>query len=549
MTSAVGTFFGPPPDSEKGIGSLTLGGLLREVVARYPDREAVVFHESDDRVVRWTYAELESEVRSLAKALIALGTDKGTRVGLLMGNRPEWVVAAFGVAMVGGILVPLNTFFESPEIDHVLAHSDTAIVLHQARLANHPYDDQLRELAPGLPYLRRRLCLGTSDYGSFLAAGKEVGDVELDARAEHVSPFDDALVIYTSGSTGMPKGVLHDHRPAALQSWRFAQQLRLDPTVRVWSAFPFFWTAGFCMVLGATLAAGGCLILQETFEPGEALSLLESERVTSPHAWPHQLAALESHPRWLDTDLSSLRHVVAFTSFGRHPTVGVGDVWSPRAAYGLTETFTIISSSPSDTPPAERDGNEGAILPGNVVRIVDRETGELLPAGMPGEIRAKGPTLMKGYLKVAPEDVFDTDGFFPTGDAGFVDADGKLHWAGRTNDLIKTGGANVSPVEIETELLHHPDLKSAQAVGVAHETLGEVVVVCAVAQPGRDVDEAGVRAFLRGKIASYKIPRHVLFFDESELVMTGNAKIRSEDLRRLAAERLPGAVGVGREGA
>jgi fatty-acyl-CoA synthase len=461
-----------------------------------------------------------------------------------MGNRPEWVAAAFAVTMVGGVLVPVNTFFEPPEIAYLLAHSDTAVVLHQAELANHAYDEQLAGLESALAYLRRRLCFGTPDFDSFLAAGREVSDRALDARAEAVSPFDDALVIYTSGSTGMPKGVLHGHRAAALQSWRFARQLRLDPSVRAWSAFPFFWTAGFCMVMGATLAAGGCLVLQEMFEPGAALSLLESERVTSPHAWPHQLAALETHPRWLETDLSSLRHVVAFTSFGRHPTVSVGDVWSPRAAYGLTETFTIISSSPADTPPAERDGNEGSILPGNVVRIVDRETGEALAIGNPGEIRVKGTTLMRGYLKVAPEDVFDTDGFFATGDAGFVDADGKLHWVGRTSDLIKTGGANVSPVEIETELLHHPDLQSAQAVGVPHETLGEVVVICAVAQAGRGVDEAGVRDFLRGRIASYKIPRHVLFFDESELAMTGSAKIKSEDLRRLAAARLEAATSI-----
>ncbi len=538
MTAEVGTFHGPPPGSEEGIGSLTLGGLLGETCARFRDREAVAFHAPDGSIVRWSYADLESEARTLAKALIATGVDKGTRVGILMGNRPEWVAAAFGVALAGGVLVPINTFFEPPEIDQVLAHSDTAVVLHQRSLANHAYDDQLRDLEPSLPYLRRRVCLATPDYDSFVAGAGSVDDARLDARAGTTSPFDDAMVIYTSGSTGTPKGVLHGHRAAVLQSWRFAQQLCLDPTVRVWSAFPFFWTAGFCMVMGATLAAGGCLVLQELFDPGEALSLLEGERVTSPHAWPHQLAALESQPNWLTADLSALRQVLAFTSFGRHPTVHVGDTWSPRAAYGLTETFTIISSSPADTPAVERDGNEGAILPGNIVRIVDRETGEPLPVDMTGEIRAKGPTLMKGYLKVAPEAIFDVDGFFPTGDAGFVDADGKLHWVGRTNDLIKTGGANVSPVEIETALLHHPDLVSAQAVGVPDDTLGEVVVVCAVAQPGRGVDEAGVRQFLRGRIASYKIPRHVLFFEESHLVMTGNAKIRSEDLRRLAAARL-----------
>jgi acyl-CoA synthetase (AMP-forming)/AMP-acid ligase II len=540
VTPAEGTFAGPPPESEEGIGALTLGGLLAEVASRHPDREAIAFHPDDGPVVRWSYARLASEARSVAGSLVAAGLDKGTRVALLMGNRPEWVTSAFGVALAGGVLVPVNTFFEQREIAHVLAHSDAAVVLHQRELARHPYDAQLRALDAELPYLRRRVCLGTPDADAFAAAGRDVGDDVVDARAAATSPFDDALVIYTSGSTGLPKGVLHGHRAAALQSWRFAHQLRYDPGVRVWSAFPFFWTAGFCMVMGATLAAGGCLVLQEVFEPGAALDLLESERVTTPHAWPHQAAALEAHPRWATTDLSALRHVVVFSSFGRHPSVHVEDVWSQRAAYGLTETFTIISSSPADTPPAERDGNEGAILPGNLVRILDRDTGAPQPAGVPGEIRVKGPTLMKGYLKVAPEDAFDEDGFFPTGDAGFVDEVGKLHWAGRTSDLIKTGGANVSPVEIEVELLHHPGLHSALAVGVPHETLGEIVVVCAVALPGRDVDEDSVRDFLRGRIASYKIPRRVLFFGEDELVMTGTAKIRTDDLRRLAAERLAG---------
>jgi fatty-acyl-CoA synthase len=214
------------------------------------------------------------------------------------------------------------------------------------------------------------------------------------------------------------------------------------------------------------------------------------------------------------------------------------DSWSPRAAYGLTETFTIISSMPADTPAAQREGHEGMILPGNVVRIVDASTGEEQPAGAPGEIRVKGPTLMKGYVKVAPEDVFDTDGFFATGDAGFVDDEGRLHWVGRTSDLIKTGGANVSPVEVDNELLRHPGLHSALTVGVPHPTLGEIVVVCAVAQAGSDVDEDSVRDFLRGRLASYKLPRKVLFFTEDELVLTGNAKIRVDELRKLATERL-----------
>lgn len=534
------TFFGPPAQDEPGLGALTIAGLVEESAARHRDREALCFVDGG-QTLRWSYGELLSQSRLLAKALVADGVDKSTRVALLVGNRPEWVQAALGVAMAGGVLVPVNTLFEQPEIEHVLRHSDAAVVLHQERLGRHHYQDQLSTIEPSLPFLRTRHCLGSAEYDAFLDAGAKVSDAVLDGRITQVSPEDEALVIYTSGTTGRPKGVVHAHRAPALQSQRFVRHLHLDPSVRVWSAFPFFWTAGFCMVMGATLAAGGCLVLEEVFKPAEALSLIERERVTTAYAWPHQHAALEADPTWLSHDLSSIRQVEDFTALGRHPSVHVDDSWSPRAAYGLTETFTIVSSVPADTPPDEREGHEGRILPGNAIRIVDRGSGTLLPAGEVGEIRVKGPTLMRGYLKVPPEEVFDVDGFFPTGDSGFVDDRGRLHWTGRTSELIKTGGANVSPVEIENELLRHPSLHSARAVGVEHPTLGQEVVVCAVAKPGEAVTEGDVKEFLRGKLASYKLPRHVLFFEEDQLVLTGNAKIKVDELRLLAQARLTGS--------
>ncbi|HMK63043.1 MAG TPA: class I adenylate-forming enzyme family protein [Acidimicrobiales bacterium] len=535
------TFFGPPRDSEQGLGALTIAGLLEESAARHPDREAICFSE-DGLTTRWTYGTLLAESRQLAKALVADGIGKGTRVALLMGNRPQWVQVAFGVAMAGGVLVPVNTLFESPEIEYVLRHSDTAVVLHQESLLRHPYGEQLRSFEASLPFLRARHCLHTPGYDAFLEAGKAVSDEVLDRRLRELSPTDDALIVYTSGTTGRPKGVVHMHRAPAIQSWRFAVQLRLDPTVRVWSAFPFFWTAGFCMVMGATLAAGGCLVLQEAFDAGQAMGLIERERVTTAYAWPHQSAALEAHPDWLSRDFSSLWQVDGFSALSRHPTVQANDSWSPRAAYGLTETFTIVSSVPADTSPAERQGHEGTILPGNAIRIVDPDTGRSLPAGAAGEIHVKGPTLMRGYLKVAPEEVFDPDSYFPTGDAGYVDEAGRLHWTGRMTELIKTGGANVSPVEIENELLQHPGLHSARAVGVEHPTLGEEVVLCAVVKPGIEVTAEELKEFLRGKLASYKLPRHVLFFREEDLVLTGNAKIKVDDLRALARARLTGSA-------
>jgi len=534
-----------------------LGAVLDEATARAADREAVVFHDAGV-VTRWSYDDLLRTARAVAAALLAHGLQKGGRVALLMGNRPEWVASAFGVALAGGVLVPVNTYFEPAELEHVLRHSDCAVLLVQDRLLAHTYLAQLQTIcpeiashpvgqlrSPALPFLRLVVGLGVDGqrgavlpWETFLASGADLSDEVLEACVSGIVPADDAVVIYTSGTTARPKGVLHAHRSPAVQSWRFARLLGLDDTVRVWSAFPFFWTAGFCMVMGATLAAGGCLVLQQHFEPGEALRLLEVERITSPHAWPHQLAELESHPDWERRDLSALRHVDAFTSFGRHPSVDVEDVWSSRAAYGLTETFTIVSSTPASGPPETREGHQGPILPGNAVRILDPATGEALAPDQQGEIAVKGPTLMKGYVKELPEDVFAADGFFRTGDAGFVDHQGRLHWTGRASGLIRTGGANVSPVEVEEALLRHPGLKVALIVGVPDAALGEMVVACVVAHDGAGVDEEDVRGFLHGRVASYKIPRRVLFFAREDLSLTGNAKVRADALRDLAVTRL-----------
>jgi fatty-acyl-CoA synthase len=553
----VTTFRGPPAETEPGIGALTLDGLLAETVARHRGREAVVFQDPAGQARRWSYGDLGRQVDRYAAALRAAGVTRGSRVAVLMGNRPEWVAAAYATAAVGGVLVAVNTFLAPPELEYVLRHSEASVLLTQARLRGRSYVDELRELCPELargagalhatafPRLHRVAAVGlgtaagaVEPWEAFLAAGDDEGAAVPDAGENPVSPDDDALVIYTSGTTATPKGILHAHRGPARQSWRFARHLRLEPTARVWSSFPLFWSAGFVMVMGGTLAAGGCLVLDEDFEPSRVLRLLEEERVTSPHAWPHQLAQLEDHPDWAHRDLSSIRHCEVFTSFGRHPSVHVTDAWSPRAAYGLSETCTIISSLPADTPSELRDRCQGAILPGNEVRVLDPDTGAALAAGVTGELAVRGPTLMEHYVKVPPSECFDGDGFFHTGDIGFIDDEGYLHWTGRTTDMIKTGGANVSPVEVELALLRHPDLKAALVVGVPDPLLGELVVVCAVAHDGAAVSEDQVRGFLRGQIASYKIPRRVLFFREDELSLTANAKIRAGALRQLAAGRL-----------
>jgi acyl-CoA synthetase (AMP-forming)/AMP-acid ligase II len=291
------------------------------------------------------------------------------------------------------------------------------------------------------------------------------------------------------------------------------------------------------MVVGTAFSSGGTVVLQPTFQADEALALMAAERVTIPFAWPHQWAKLEEASNWHAVDLASLQQVEAGTALARHPTVKAPP-WRLPYAYGTTETLTIHTALPSTTPPEVAGGSHGEPLPGNTLKIVDPHSGTPLPRGARGEIAVKGPTLMLGYLGLPNDRSFDAEGFFHTGDSGYVDEAGRLFWEGRLTDVIKTGGANVSPREVDELLATHPQVKLVQTVGVPHETLGEVVVSCIVPHEGAVLDEAALREFARKRLASYKVPRRVLFLRADELAMTGNEKVKAGALRGLAAERL-----------
>ena len=535
---------------------LTLGHFLADIASSHADRVAILFEGRQT-----TYRELEAEARRLARGLIGAGVVKGARVAVQMANRLEWVVCAFATALIGGVLVPVNTFARSEERDYILRHSDASLLLMQPRLLGRDLRRELLESHPGLeaglpgrlrcsalPQLRRVVCLGSEastqaveNWSALLDWGSDVSDALLDAATEEVHPSDDGLIIYTSGTSSRPKGVLHMQRAAVIQSYRLADYMRLTPQDRVFTAQPFFWTAGIVWSLGATLAAGGRMLLQETFQPGEALDSIESQRATVLHAWPHQEKLLAEHETTRDRDLSSLRKI-EFTSL-LAPIVGLReDRWGAYSSFGTTETFTMATMLPADTPAETRHRTHGRPLPGMQLRIVDPETGEPQGPDTQGEIAIRGVTLMRGYYKVDPERCFDEAGFFRTRDGGRLDEDGYLHWTGRLSDMIKTGGANVSPVEIELALSDCPGLRAGLAVGVPHPSFGEVVILCALPIAGAAPDAEAIRDYLRERLAAYKLPRHVLFFEEHEISFTGTQKVqigplRAEVLQRLRAGR------------
>jgi acyl-CoA synthetase (AMP-forming)/AMP-acid ligase II len=451
-----------------------------------------------------------------------------------MTNRPEFLSATFGIALAGGVATTFSTFSTPAELEHLLEASGISVLLLEARVLKKDFAGIVAELDPAIGGGPGAI----EDWEAFLGLGKGIDQARVEARAAQVLPADPGVLFFSSGSTAKPKGILSAHRGVSLQLWRWPRWYQARPNeVRMWSANGFFWSGNFSMALGGALSSGGSLVLQSTFNPEEALALIEREKATMIFAWPHQWEQLTAAPNWASADLSALIYIDHKSPIAQHPTVK--STWrEPYAAFGNTETFTIMSTYPANTPDEMVAGSHGLPCHGNVFKIVDPLTGETVPMGERGEICVKGPTLMLGYIGIPLDETLDAEGFFRTGDGGHFDAAGRLHWHGRLNDIIKTGGANVSPVEVDTLLRTMPGVKISQTVGVPHDTLGELVVACIVAHEGAALDAAGVKAFAKAQLASFKVPREVLFFAEDELATTGTAKIKTADLRKLAGERL-----------
>lgn len=554
---AVSLVGGIPLSEEPGLGALTLSGFIREVTARYAQREAIAQPRSDGTVERWTYSELWEHSLAVARSLVACGLGKGERVGVLMTNRAEFVSSAFGIALAGGVVTAFSSFATPHELDQMIAASACSNILVEPNVLKKNFIDIILELEPGVgsavpgavnslkyPFLRHVVALdydtargAVEPWRDFLARGDTVDSARVMARAEQNSPADPGALLFSSGTTGKPKGIVSAHRAVSIQLWRWRRIFGISESDRVLTLNGLFWSGQFGMAIGGALSSGAALVMQSYFQPEATLALYEAERITVPLGWPHQWEQLAGAANWNEVDLSSLHHVGEGSPLRGHPTVQT-DWQEPTRIYGNTESFTLSSAYATGTPEEILKGAYGFPLPGMEVKVVDPFSGRLMPMGERGELAVKGATLMLGYLGIPLDETLDDQGFFRTGDGGYVDADGRVYWEGRLNDIIKTGGANVSPLEVDARLLQYPGVKLAQTVGVPHDTLGELVVSCIVPHRHAALDEDMIRAFVREQLASYKVPRHVLFLAEEELGQTGTAKVKTAELRKLAAERL-----------
>lgn len=518
--------------------SRTLPALLDELAGRHPEREAVI-----GRGRRYTYASLREEARAVAKGLHALGVRKGDRMAILMGNTPEWVIAELAVTMLGGVLVAMNTWATVRELEYMLRHSDASVLVTVERFLKTDYLRVLEDLQPHaerLPALREIISASEAPptplipFARLVDLGRSISDATLDEIARAVRPEDLAYLLYTSGSTSTPKGVQLHHFGLIENTWNIGERMRITGEDRFWLAVSLFWAFGCGNALPNSLTHGACIVLQEHFDAGEALRLIEEERCTVIYATANMSQALYDHPDRPKRDLTSLRTGGTLGTpeqIMRAVDLGAREICQ---VYGLTETYGNCAVTDAHDPLEQRLATVGTPLPGFETRIVDVETERVLAPGHVGEIRVKGYVL-SGYYK-DPEKTaaaFDADGFFRTGDLGVLDEDNRLRFRGRLKEMVKTGGINVAPVEVEEILMGHPAVESAFVIGLPDPVLDEVLAAVVLPRPGHAVDAPELEGFCRKALAAYKVPRLFRFAREAELPLTTTGKLQKNRLAEL----------------
>ncbi|MCW0213480.1 MAG: acyl--CoA ligase [Pseudonocardia sp.] len=516
----------------------TLPSLWARCLERHSGQDLAI--TEDGRHV--TYADADAAARRLSAELLAAGAGKGTRIGILLPQAPEWIISYLAIGRIGGVAVTISTFSKPYELAKILAHSDAAILVTTSHILGRDVGEALEEALPalagagsgplrlvGAPFLRTVLMLdapadgaNTPGWARTPEPGTEgpVSAQLLDAVEASVHPADPLLIVYTSGTTSEPKGIVHTHGALV----RHGENLRRMGVAlegdRIYAGMPFFWVGGVSYTLGPTLHVGATLLLQERFDPAGALRFMERERATHLTGWSTLVLGMINHPDLGTTDLSTLRQPL-------------GSRTRPRSGLGMTETAaSYIYFPPGDEPLPADPRASGEVMEGFEVRIHD-ERGRPVPTGQEGVIAVRGYSVTVGQVRRERHEVFDEDGWFSTGDRGWIDGSGVVWFTGRDTEMIKTKGSNVAPPEVESVLMAHPSVTMATVVGLPHPELGqEVAAAVAVrdaANGAPSPDE--LRDWVRTRLASYKSPRTLLVVGEAEVPTLASGKI---DRRRLA---------------
>lgn len=523
--------------------SRTLPDLLDEMAARQPSRELAV-----DAEQRLTYGQARARVRTLAKGFHRLGVRRGDKVALLLDNRVDWLLIDFAVTLLGGTLVPISTWSRPRELGYVLNHCDATTFVTIDRFRGQDYLALLAEVGqPGsaaLPKLQHVISTGAASAGvknldDVRAMGEGVDDAVLDVAQRAVRPEDIAYILYTSGTTSAPKGVQLAHGGLIENPYNIGERQHLGPDDRMWMGISLFWSFGCLNALLAVMTHGGCVVLQEQFDAGRALELIERERCSVYYGTPNIALALWEHPDRPRRDLSSLRTGAAI---GPPPAMQmVMDLGAREICnvYGLTECYGNSNVTDAGDPAEVRRQSCGYPLPGMEIRIVDRDTRRPLPPGEVGEVLIRGH-LTPGYYKDPERNAaaFDAEGFFLSGDLATMDADGRLYFRGRIKEMVKTGGINVAPVEVEEVVLAHVAVEQAYVIGLPDPRREEVLAAVIVLREGAAATAEELRAHCKQGLAAFKVPVHFRMMSRADLPVTATGKVQKFRLQEMLAAEL-----------
>ncbi|TDJ65503.1 MAG: hypothetical protein E2O36_00080 [Proteobacteria bacterium] len=532
----------------------TFGSLAQTMADRFGDREALVFRDE-----RYTFAEVLARIDEVAKGLMALGVQPGDHVALWMMNRAEWIFAMFALAKIGAVQVPVNTRFRTHDLAYLLQQSDTHYLIAHDTSGPINYLEMITEVVrlpdtgceindPDYPELKQVIIFGEPGHrgcvgwDNMLSTAGSIDDDALATRAAAVDPDDPVFIMYTSGTTGFPKGVMHNHIMLRLIEER-GFRLSITENDTILNYLPLFHLFSYSEGALMSMLTGARQILTETFDPDECMALIESERATVLHGFETHLKDLmEAHER-RQGDISTLR--TGLFACGMKSSAPIcrraAEVLAPLVTitgYGMSEmgAGTMIGSLADSVE--QRAETSGYIAPGYECKIIDVDTGAEQPVGIPGEIVFRGYGMMLCYYKKPQETAacYDADGWFHTGDTGVYRADGYMRFLGRYKDMLKVGGENVDPMEVEGLLLQFNGVQQVAVVSFPDPRLTEVPVAFVQRTPDTDIDENDVIEYCRGKVATFKIPRHVIFIDE--FPMTASGKIRKVELREIALDQL-----------
>ena len=517
----------------------TIGQNLRQIAAKFPERAALI---SEYQQYRANYSEFLAQVEQVAKALMAHGIRRGDRVVIWSPNRYEWVLVQYATALMGAIMVNINPGYKLSELRYALEQSRIDLLIASSHFRKTDYIKMLDELRPDCLYPKQTVIIDR-DWATFLSSASQVSDARL-AEREASLQFDDPVNIqYTSGTTGYPKGATLSHHNILNNGFFIGERLKYTEKDIVCLPVPFYHCFG--MVLGnmAIVTHGACIVIPgEFFDPEQVLQTVENERCTSLYGVPTMFIAELDLPDFAKYNLKSLRTGIMAGAPCPIDTMrkvqSLMNMTEICVCYGMTETSPVSTESCTDDPLELRVTTVGTVHPHVEIKIIDPESGAIVPRGTAGELCTRGYSVMLGYWD-NPEDtkaIIDETRWLHSGDIAVMDENGYVSIVGRIKDLIIRGGENISPKEIEDFLIVHEGVSDVQVIGVYSEKYGEEVMAWIKPRPGYNVSAESLHTYCKGRIATFKIPRYWKFVDAFPMTVTG--KIRKIEMREISEKEL-----------